>query len=40
MDQCSKHDTPLAFSAILINQPGHDLCLELEAQEHSVLTGQ
>jgi hypothetical protein len=38
MDQCSKHDTPPAFSADLTNRPGHSLRLELEVQIVLVLT--
>jgi len=38
MDQCSKHDTPPAFSAVLTNRSGHVLRLELETQIVVVLT--
>jgi hypothetical protein len=38
MDQCSKHDTPPAFSVVLTNRPGHVLRLELETQIVLVLT--
>jgi len=38
MDQCSKHDTPPAFSADLTNRSGHSLQLELKAQNCPVLT--
>jgi len=38
MDQCSKHDTPPAFSAVLTNRSGHVLRLELDAQIVIVLT--
>jgi hypothetical protein len=40
MDQCSKHDTPPAFSVVLTNRSGHVLRLELEAQIVVVLTDQ
>jgi len=40
MDQCSQHDTPPAFSAVLTNQSGHVLRLELFAQIVIVLTDQ
>jgi len=40
MDQCSKHDTPPAFSAVLTNRSGHVLRLELETQIVEVLTDQ
>jgi hypothetical protein len=40
MDQCSQHDTPPAFSAVLTNRPGHALRLELDAQNVIVLTDQ
>ena len=40
MEQCSKHDTPLAFSVILTNQSGHALFIELNARAETVLTGQ
>jgi hypothetical protein len=40
MDQCSKHDTPPAFSADLTDRSGHVLRLELEAQIVLVLTDQ
>jgi hypothetical protein len=40
MDQCSKHDTPPAFSAVLTNRSGHVLRLELDAQIVVVLTDQ
>jgi hypothetical protein len=40
MDQCSKHDTPPAFSADLTNQSGHVLRLELAALARPVLTDQ
>jgi hypothetical protein len=40
MDQCSKHDTPPAFSAVLTNCSGHVLLLELFAQILAVLTDQ
>jgi hypothetical protein len=40
MDQCSKHDTPPAFSAVLTNRSGHVLPLELVAQIVVVLTDQ
>jgi hypothetical protein len=40
MDQCSKHDTPPAFSANLTNRSGHILRLELRAQIVMVLTDQ
>ena len=39
MEQCSKHDTPPAFSAVLTKRPGHHLLLELDAQADTVLTG-
>ena len=38
MDQCSKHDTAPAFSAVLTNRSGHVLRLELDAQIVVVLT--
>jgi hypothetical protein len=40
MDQCSMHDTPPAFSAVLTNRSGHALRLELSAQNVIVLTDQ
>ncbi len=40
MDQCSQHDTPPAFSAVLTDRLGHALRLELEAQNVLVLTDQ
>jgi hypothetical protein len=40
MDQCSKHDTPPAFSANLTSRSGHILRLELGAQIVMVLTDQ
>jgi hypothetical protein len=40
MDQCSKHDTPPAFSANLTDRSGHVLRLELGAQIVLVLTDQ
>jgi hypothetical protein len=40
MDQCSWHDTPLAFSVHLADQLGHDLELELTARGKAVLTSQ
>jgi hypothetical protein len=40
MDQCLQHDTPPAFSAVLINRSGHVLRLELFAQIVVVLTDQ
>jgi hypothetical protein len=40
MDQCSKHDTPPAFSANLTDRSGHVLRLELGAQIATVLTDQ
>jgi hypothetical protein len=39
MDQCSRHDTPSAIAVHLTNLPGHDLAIELDAREPSVLTG-
>jgi hypothetical protein len=40
MDQCSRHDTPPAFSVYLTNWLGHDLAIELKAQTQQVLTSQ
>jgi len=40
MDQCSKHDTPPAFSADLTDRSGHTLRLELVALIVVVLTDQ
>jgi hypothetical protein len=40
MDQCSKHDTPPAFSAVLTDRSGHVLRLELVAPIVAVLTDQ
>jgi hypothetical protein len=40
MDQCSQHDTPPAFSAVLTNRSGHVLRLELIAQIVILLTDQ
>jgi hypothetical protein len=40
MDQCSQHDTPPAFSAVLTNRSGHVLRLELFTQIVVVLTDQ
>jgi hypothetical protein len=33
MDQCSRHDTPPAFSVNLTDWLGHDLTMELVAQK-------
>jgi hypothetical protein len=38
MDQCSKHDTPPAFSVDLASRTGHTLQLELNTQICLVLT--
>ena len=38
MDQCAQDDTPQAISAVLTDQSGHALRLELEAQIVLVLT--
>jgi hypothetical protein len=40
MDQCSRHDTPPAFSVDLTNRSGHALRLELFALIVVVLTDQ
>jgi hypothetical protein len=40
MDQCSKHDTPPAFSADLTDRSGHVLRQELAALGRPVLTDQ
>jgi hypothetical protein len=40
MDQCSRHDTPPAFSVILADRLGHDLAIELTVQFPEVLTSQ
>jgi hypothetical protein len=39
MDQCSRHDTPLAIAVHLTDLPGHDLTLGLDARDTRVLTG-
>lgn len=40
MAQCSWHDNPPAFSVNVIDRRGHDLLLELKAQDTEVLTSQ
>jgi hypothetical protein len=40
MDQCSQHDTPLAFSVDLTNRSGRALRLELVVQNVLALTDQ